>query len=152
MIKRFIRNISLWNLSEVIIDRKSRFQGRCVSIKHENEISGILEELLKTNKQLTRASHPHIYAWRSKIVDKNDDVGKFVQGFNDNGESGAGIKLLEQALVQNNVENVLVIVTRWMDGNSIGPSRFRHIVNCGLDSLRIGGYVESKQKNKKKKG
>lgn len=73
-------------------------------------------------------------AWR---VEKDNQI---IQGFKDNGEKGAGMRILE-TLVKHNAINLLVIVTRWYGGNPIGSSRYRHIVNSTLNSLRIGKKI-----------
>lgn len=153
----------LWHESEIITDRKSRFQARSVPLTDEQEIPGILERLLRENKNIAKsASHPHIIAWRTATVemaaadtppsrkskgkkghenrsqDKDYRYYNVNQGFKDNGEKGAGSKLLQQVLVHHNLVNILVIVTRWYGGSPIGSLRFRHIINSSLDSLRKG--------------
>lgn len=154
-----LHTISEWHESEVIIDRKSRFQARHTTLKDSEDISGILEQFLSQHKNIAKsASHPHILAWRTgelvelekettkksrksaKISDNQPESPKYTnvqQGFKDNGEKGAGAKLLEH-LVNQKVMNKLVIVTRWYGGNPIGSLRFRHISNCAFDSLRRG--------------
>lgn len=57
------------------------------------------------------------------------------QGFKDNGEKGAGSRMLE-ILARNNVSNTLLICTRWYGGSPLGSLRFRHIANASFDSLR----------------
>lgn len=57
------------------------------------------------------------------------------QGSNDNGEKGAGMRMLE-VLTRHNVTNTLLICTRWYGGSPIGSLRFRHIASASLDSLR----------------
>ncbi|KAG4404340.1 MAG: YigZ family protein [Asgard group archaeon] len=125
----------IWNASEVIIDRKSKFQARHVELNNPDDIPEILKAFLKEHKSISRAaSHPHMLAWR---VEKDNQI---VQGFKDNGEKGAGMRILE-TLVKHHATNVLVIVTRWYGGNPIGSSRYRHIVNSTLNSLRIGNKI-----------
>lgn len=136
-----------WNKTEVITDRKSRFQGQSVDLYDPKDINEILGQFLAEHKSTAKnASHPHIYAWRTGTIKEVEEVKKkkkitskeilnLQQGFNDNGEKGAGEKLLEQ-LIRNNVVNKLVFVTRWYGGSPIGSLRFRHICNCGLNSLR----------------
>lgn len=159
---RFLGTVREWHASEVITDRKSRFQARHVPIADELEIPAILEQLLEDHKNIARsASHPHIIAWRtgkpvevlatperklpSKTKRKTSMPPKTTlpikytdikQGFKDNGEKGAGSKILLQVLEHQDLVNILVIVTRWYGGCPIGPLRFRHIVNASLESLR----------------
>lgn len=117
-----------WNESSVITDRKSKFQARSVVITNSLQIPDILTQLVSGNKHIAKASHPHIIAWRTS--------SPVAQGFKDNGEKGAGYRLLEQVLERHNVVDMLVIVTRWYGGNPIGSLRFRHINNSALESLR----------------
>ncbi|WPK24706.1 hypothetical protein PUMCH_001989 [Australozyma saopauloensis] len=134
--------ITEWHESQVIIDRKSRFQARNVPLSSPEEIPGILKQFLAQHRSIAKnASHPHILAWRVGELspESTDNKPKFLniqQGFKDNGESGAGLRLLEH-LGQRGVMNKLVIVTRWYGGNPIGALRFRHILNCSFDSLRL---------------
>lgn len=145
---RFVRlkpTIPKWYESSIIVDRKSKFQGRHVSIESPEEIPKILEEFLAQHKSIAKnASHPHILAWRTgqKLAgsDKTLKYFNIQQGFKDNGESGAGLRLLEH-LEQRNVMNKLVIVTRWYGGSPIGALRFRHILNCCFESLKRGESV-----------
>ncbi|RLV87140.1 IMPACT family member [Meyerozyma sp. JA9] len=122
-----------WNESSIITDRKSKFQARSVAITNSSQIPDILTQLVSGNKHIAKASHPHIIAWRT-----SDPVA---QGFKDNGEKGAGYRLLEQVLERHNVVDMLVIVTRWYGGSPIGSSRFRHINNSALESLRNANRV-----------
>lgn len=185
-------HISNWNESDIIVDRKSRFQARHTDLYDSKDISEILQLFLSEHKSIAKnASHPHILAWRTGVAressleeskgrkatkkdikrdnkkDKKDnkkgdtvDTGNIIhnqsnfhmkqsglqleaspvyyniqQGFSDNGEKGAGAKLLEH-LVNQNIINKLVIVTRWYGGSPIGSLRFRHISNSAFDSLR----------------
>ncbi|CUM48522.1 uncharacterized protein AC631_02288 [Debaryomyces fabryi] len=162
---RYRTRITEWYASEVITDRKSKFQARHVPITDEQEIPVILEQLLQDHKNISRSSHPHIIAWRTGQISQvlpppthpkskkrkepltDHETGKEVkyhnisQGFKDNGEKGAGSKLLQQVLVHHNLINILVIVTRWYGGSPLGSLRFRHIINASLDSLRKSGTL-----------
>lgn len=168
--KSRLHTITNWNESEIISDRKSRFQARHTDLTDANEIPDILKQFLAQHKSIAKnASHPHILAWRTGQLVQRQSPGhqnrkstmetrreskmgtkthlenllgapeytNVQQGFKDNGEKGAGAKLLEH-LVNQNVMNKLVIVTRWYGGNPIGSLRFRHISNCAFDSLRRG--------------
>ncbi|KAK6202256.1 impact [Scheffersomyces amazonensis] len=134
--------ITEWYESDIVTDRKSRFQGRHVTINSADEIPNILSQLLQQNKNIKKtASHPHIIAWQTGTLVNDNKYINVNQGFQDNGEKGAGSRLLNQVLVNNNIFNVLVIITRWYGGNPIGSSRFRHVVNCGLMSLRKANKI-----------
>ncbi|CAH2350938.1 IMPACT family member [[Candida] railenensis] len=137
----FLR-LNSFSPSAILTHGKSRFQGRFKKIASEDEIPAILNDLVMTNKAVSRASHPHIIAWRIH----EDGNSSIVQGFKDHGEKGAGMRLLDHVLVKNDLRNVLVIVTRWYGGSPIGSSRFRYINNSALESLRLGGLIRGNKR------
>lgn len=130
-------SISRWRESLVVVDRNSRFQARHVALSSPSEIPAILQDFLAQHKNIAKkASHPHILAWRTgEPKAQGAEYVNVQQGFKDNGEKGAGTKLLD-LLVSQGIYNKLVIVTRWYGGSPIGSLRFRHIVNCASESLR----------------
>ncbi|ODV76738.1 ribosomal protein S5 domain 2-like protein [Suhomyces tanzawaensis NRRL Y-17324] len=140
----FSRHLSQWHESDITTDRKSRFQARHVPLALAAEIPAILATFLKLHKSASKASHPHIIAWRTATSTGTSTYTNVQQGYHDNGEKGAGIKLLDQVLVRHGVYNVLVIVTRWYGGSPLGGLRFRHIVGVASESLRKGGYLGGK--------
>jgi len=149
-----------WNESEILIDRKSKFQGRSCAVTDQSNVPKLLDELIQNNKSVSKASHMHMYAWRtgditkkidkdtkkssnrSKKQNKEDPVSiqNIQQGCADCGESAAGQRLLT-LLERANVVNVLVIVTRWYGGTPLGSARFRHISSVAVESLKNGGFL-----------
>lgn len=122
--------MSRWSPSRVITDRKSRFQGFHIPLTTSKEIPSLIEQFLAENKAAKRASHPHIYAWKTQ-------TGQAIaQGHEDNGEKGAGARLLDGVVLKHDLTNILVIVTRWYGGTPLGGARFRHIVHAGVDLIK----------------
>lgn len=156
--------ISNWNESETLTDRKSKFQARACVIKNQDDIPDILNELLFQNKSVSKASHPHMYAWRTaEILKPNSSTSTITknkwgksnskslspivptlkniqQGSLDCGESGAGQRLLT-LLERSAIVNVLVIVTRWYGGTPLGSRRFRHISATAVESLKKAKFL-----------
>ena len=64
-----------------------------------------------------------------------------MQDFHDDGEGGAGIKIMH-LLQDSNVRNVLVIVSRWYGGILLGPARFMYITDAARGVLEQGGYMQ----------
>lgn len=64
-----------------------------------------------------------------------------MQDFHDDGEGGAGIKIMH-FLQDNNVRNVLVVVSRWYGGILLGPARFMYITDAARGVLQQGGYLQ----------
>ncbi|AGO11239.1 AaceriACL022Wp [[Ashbya] aceris (nom. inval.)] len=148
---------AIWHESEVLIDRRSKFQGRCCILRNASDVPELLARLVDSNKRLSKASHPHMYAWRTGEVKEEPceangkkrsaaqqrarvSVHNISQGSADCGESGAGNVLLS-LLEKNQLVNVLVVVTRWYGGTPLGPARFRHISSVAAQSLRTGGLI-----------
>ena len=135
-------NITNWYSSDILINKKSKFQARNVELIDSSQIDNILTQFLLQYKSISKnASHPHIIAWRTGEYLNDGTVININQGYRDNGEKGAGIKLLEDVLIKHNVINRLVIVTRWYGGNPIGSLRFRLINNAALQSLRSANKI-----------
>lgn len=155
-----------WNTSDIIRDRKSEFQARHITITHPDQVHDIIDTFTKEHKYICKtASHPYIYAWRvgqqvDDDIDKSKDndikaspkeqnkhkkaipqpnTPKLIhesQGSYDCGEKGAGDQILRKVLLQHNLYNIIIIVSRWHKGNNIGPKRFKHIVSASIDSIR----------------
>ncbi|THH16921.1 hypothetical protein EW146_g3794 [Bondarzewia mesenterica] len=107
--------------AEAIIDRKSVFVGRACRISDPS--------------QGARAAHPVINAWRCQ-------VGTVLhQDNDDDGESAAGGRLAHLLQILD-VNNVLVIVTRYYGGIHLGPDRFKHINQAARDALELGGFLD----------
>ena len=94
---------------EIIIN-KSRFIGRAFPIKDEEDA---IEKIRSIRAQYPDATH-HCYAYIT-------GSGGNVQRFNDDGEPGgtAGMPIL-QVIQQQQLENVLVVVTRYFGGIKLG--------------------------------
>lgn len=139
------KNINEWNESKVIIDRRSKFQARHVTLNDSADIPAIIDQFLAQHKSIAKnASHPHMLAWRTgEAVPRSlksaasENYVNIQQGFKDCGEKGAGSRILD-VLVAEGAMNKLVIVSRWFGGAHIGLLRFRHIANCSAESLRNG--------------
>ena len=56
------------------------------------------------------------------------------ESYSDDGEHGAGIKLLK-LLRDKNCTDVMVMCTRWFGGVHIGPTRFDYITDCAKSAL-----------------
>jgi len=126
--------------AEPITDRKSTFVGRACNISHPAEVPLILSHLM-TDRRISRAAHPIINAWRCQ-------VGSLLhQDNDDDGESAAGGRLAHLLQILE-VNNVLVIVTRYFGGIHLGPDRFKHINQAARNALELGGLLEAVETKK----
>ena len=106
----------------------SKFQGAYVEIASTDDIIPSLQAI-NSDHRCARATH-NIYAYR---ISKPDG---FMEHYEDDGEYGAGRKLLD-LLISNNINNIMVCVSRWYGGTHIGQVRFEHIMNAAKTVLNI---------------
>ncbi|KAF7292974.1 hypothetical protein MIND_01196600 [Mycena indigotica] len=121
-------------VAEPIADRKSSFVGRACAISSPAQVPIILSHLV-SDRRIARAAHPVINAWRCT-------VGNLVhQDNDDDGETAAGGRIAHLLQILE-VENVLVVVTRYFGGIHLGPDRFKHINQAARNALELGGFLE----------
>ncbi|RDX47782.1 UPF0029-domain-containing protein [Lentinus brumalis] len=120
--------------TEPIVDRKSAFVGRACRITDPSQVPLILAHLM-SDRKIARAAHPIINAWRCR-------VGNVLhQDNDDDGETAAGGRLAHLLQILE-VENVLVVVTRYFGGIHLGPDRFKHINQAARNALELGGFLD----------
>ncbi|KAI0355514.1 UPF0029-domain-containing protein [Trametes cingulata] len=121
--------------AEPILDRKSAFVGRACRITDPSQVPVILAHLM-SDRRIARAAHPVINAWRCK-------VGNVLhQDNDDDGETAAGGRLAHLLQILE-VDNVLVVVTRYFGGIHLGPDRFKHINEAARNALELGGFLDA---------
>ncbi|EPQ58958.1 UPF0029-domain-containing protein [Gloeophyllum trabeum ATCC 11539] len=126
--------------AEPITDRKSVFIGRAFRISHPSQVPHILQYLL-SDRRTARATHPIIHAWRCQ-------VGNVLhQDNDDDGETAAGGRIAHLLHILE-VNNVLVVVTRFFGGIHLGPDRFKHINQVARNALELGGFLDSSDAHK----
>lgn len=101
-------------LENIISDRGSKYAVAGGPCRSEADAKAFIKELLR-RKKFAKATHN---TWALLTDDrpfKNDD-----------GEAGAGmviLRMLERAELQDHI----VVVTRWFGGKQLGGDRFRHV-------------------------
>ncbi|KAK0190458.1 ribosomal protein S5 domain 2-type protein [Armillaria mellea] len=121
-------------ISEPITDRKSSFIGRAYSISDPSMVPLILSHL-SSDRRIARAAHPIINAWRCEVG------GLLHQDNDDDGETAAGGRLAHLLQILD-INNVLVVVTRYFGGIHLGPDRFKHINQAARNALELGGFLD----------
>lgn len=102
-----VREVNIEILSgPLLTDRKSTFQAHLARVTSQEQVEYVLQSLLSINK-IARATH-NMYAWR--IRDPN--TNKLICDQDDDGERAAG-NCLAELLASMDVDNVIVVVTRW---------------------------------------
>ena len=61
------------------------------------------------------------------------------------------VSLNTPANIIQNVNDILVVVTRNLGGSQIGPDRFRHINQVAKEALEKGGFLEKQTAEKSTK-
>ncbi|KAF9803863.1 hypothetical protein SFRURICE_013140 [Spodoptera frugiperda] len=122
--------------AEVIIDRKSIFQGHAAEVHSIDDVNTVLTKL-KTNKKINNAKH-NMFAYR--IQKKTGKGTTILQDCDDDGEAHAGGRMLHLLQILDQ-KNTLVVVTRWYGGIQLGPDRFRHINNATRQAIQQAGLL-----------
>ncbi|EIN10965.1 UPF0029-domain-containing protein [Punctularia strigosozonata HHB-11173 SS5] len=129
--------------ADSIVDRKSVFVGRACRITHPSQVPAILSYLM-SDRRIARAAHPIINAWRCQ-------VGAVLhQDNDDDGETAAGGRLAHLLQILE-VNNVLVVVTRYFGGIHLGPDRFKHINQAARNALELGGFLDDDKEGSRAK-
>lgn len=108
-----------------IVDRKSIFQGHVAEVKSVQDVKEVQATLYGIHK-FASATH-NILAYRlvkTKSILNGSDI--IEHDHDSDGESGAG-KNMQWLLDTLDALNIVVIISRWYGGISLGPDRFRHI-------------------------
>jgi len=130
---------------ETVTVKKSTFQGHVAIVHTMLEVKAVLRKL-KENRKVAIATH-NIVAYRLQGVKENS----FIQDYCDDGEVNAGGRLLHLLQIMD-VQNIVVVVSRWYGGILLGPDRFRLINNSARDVIvSSGAYVPKQEKSKHKK-
>lgn len=127
--------------TEPIIDRKSVFVGRACRITDPSQVPSILTHLM-ADRRIARAAHPIINAWRCQ-------TGSVLHQDNDDDRETAAGGRLAHLLQILEVNNVLVVVTRYFGGIHLGPDRFKHINQAARNALELGGFLDTPDTAKK---
>ncbi|PWN53238.1 UPF0029-domain-containing protein [Violaceomyces palustris] len=121
--------------SEPILERKSVFVGHAARILHPSQVQNVLNRIL-SDKKVARAAHPIINAWVCTTED-----GVVHRDCDDDGESAAGGRLAHLLSILE-LNNVIVVVTRWFGGIHLGPDRFKLINRAARDALEVSGFLK----------
>ncbi|KPI97736.1 PREDICTED: protein IMPACT-like [Papilio xuthus] len=122
---------------EVIVDRKSSFQGHAAEVHSIDDINAVLAKL-KQNKKILNATH-NMYAYR---IERSTEKGvSILQDCDDDGEAHAGGRMLHLLQILDQ-KNTLVVVSRWYGGIQLGPDRFRHINNATRQVIQQAGLLK----------
>nr|XP_049705917.1 protein IMPACT-B [Helicoverpa armigera] len=122
---------------EVIVDRKSSFQGHAAEVHCLEDVNAVLTKL-KLNKKILNATH-NMYAYR--IERKTAKGTSILQDCDDDGEAHAGGRMLHLLQILDQ-KNTLVVVSRWYGGIQLGPDRFRHINNATRQVIQQAGLLK----------
>ncbi|KAJ2455014.1 hypothetical protein EV183_001118 [Coemansia sp. RSA 2336] len=114
--------------------KKSVFVGHVAQVQTASQVQAVQNTLLQ-DKKIAQATH-NIMAYRIRL-----ENGSLSQDNDDDGETAAG-KRLAHLLQLLNVENIMVVVTRWYGGTHLGPDRFKLINNAARLALDESGLLK----------
>ena len=99
----------------VLSDRGSKYAVSAGRVQNESELKAFLKNL-KRAKKFAKATHN---TWAARLSD-----GQELK--NDDGEGGAGMIIL-QMMAREEINDAIIVVTRWYGGTHLGGDRFRHV-------------------------
>ena len=111
----------------VVSDRGSKYAVSAGAVHSQADIKAFLKRL-KRAKKFAKATHN---TWAARLSDGTEIK-------NDDGEGGAGMIIL-QMMARAEMEDAIIVVTRWYGGTHLGGDRFRHVktsVQHLFDQLR----------------
>jgi len=115
-------------VGETIIDRASIFQAHAIKIENKKE-ADFYKKCLLTQKKIKKATH-NITIYRLF----NKDTKQITEDYNDDGEDGAGYRLL--GIIQKmKLVNLFVMVSRWYGGTLLHQDRFKRINDSAKNLL-----------------
>ena len=101
----------------ILTDRGSKYAVSGAPASSKDDIQAALKALCR-NKKFAKATHNTWAAILDGMPIKNDD-----------GEAGAGMVILRM-LEREDLQNHVIVVTRWYGGKHLGGERFRHVQDC----------------------
>ncbi len=102
----------------VLTDRGSKYAvSGCVAHTKADALKAL--KSLKRDKKFAKATHN---TWA--LLSSSEGPLK-----NDDGEAGAGMVILRM-LEREDLQDHLIVVTRWFGGTHLGGDRFRHVQTC----------------------
>jgi putative IMPACT (imprinted ancient) family translation regulator len=111
-------------LGVILTDRGSRYAVSGTRVLTRADVDASLAQL-KAQKTYARATHNSWAAMLTTGALKADD-----------GESGAGLVILRM-MQRAELQDHLIIVTRWYGGKKLGGDRFRRVQDC------VRAYLET---------
>ena len=122
--------------SSVKAEKGSFFQAFCKQVNNQIEVDEFFANILNSSDKIQAATH--------KIVAyKFNSVNTYPMNSNDDGEIGAGEKILD-LINSEKLCNVAIIVCRWFGNEFIFHRRFELIIECSKEALNKGNFIDSK--------
>ncbi|CCC09844.1 unnamed protein product [Sordaria macrospora k-hell] len=103
-----------------LISKDSRFLAHSTKITSPSQEKILLNNLFRTHPNLESASHN---AWAYRVRTPSN-ANRIIEKSFDDGEQGAGDFML-RILREMDIDDTLVVMTRWFGGTMLGPDRWR---------------------------
>ena len=104
--------------------KKLSFQAFCAAISHEDQVKFVLDYLCSKASSKFATAKNRICAYRVSQMDPVQKKEAIAEGFDDDGEDGAGDKILS-VLQKMDIGNIMVVVCIWDSGVTIGENRLK---------------------------
>lgn len=132
-------NLQIFSSAPITVS-KSVFVGHACRVTDPLEVPLVIHQLLG-DKKIAKATHPVIHAYRiSRSATAAVSTSVILADNDDDGETAAGGRLAHLLQILE-LEDILVVVTRWYGGTLLGPERFKLINQAARDALELGGFL-----------
>jgi hypothetical protein len=119
--------------SEPSAEQGNSFQAHKINVTNRDDVIPALHAIY-ADERVARATH-NVYAYR---IGSGPNM---IEHYEDDGEWGAGAKLLT-LLRQQKVENKLIVVTRWSGGKHLGKKRFDMLIKVARETINAGSDAD----------
>lgn len=109
-------------LSDVIVDRKSKYTVVCWFVESKEEVDNFMKEILR-DKYFRKATH-NTYAYRIK-----QENWTILEWKNDDWEAWAWNCILRE-LQRAEALNIVIVITRYFWWTQLHADRFKHVINA----------------------
>ncbi|KAK3342446.1 hypothetical protein B0H65DRAFT_468271 [Neurospora tetraspora] len=123
-----------WSTSPLLASKDSKFIAHSTKITSPSQEKILLNNLFRTHPNLESATH-NAWAYRVRLPPNQNRI---IEKSFDDGEQGAG-DLMLRILREMDMDDTMVVMTRWFGGTMLGPDRWRLMRSVVLAAVNERG-------------
>ncbi|KAJ4390253.1 hypothetical protein N0V85_007408 [Neurospora sp. IMI 360204] len=123
-----------WSTSPLLTSKDSKFLAHSTKITKQTQEKVLLNNLMRKHPNLESATH-NAWAYRVRLPNNQNRI---IEKSFDDGEQGAG-DLILRVMREMDIDDTLVVMTRWFGGTMLGPDRWRLMRSVVLAAVNQRG-------------